>query len=53
MQQDQLFPLVREELKRLLNGYVAVPDVVPPDLEGRAGVMGAMVLAELAVKNGK
>jgi hypothetical protein len=48
-----LFVLVREELAKLLNGYIAVPEVVPPELEERAGVMGAMVLAEQAVTNGK
>lgn len=49
MQQEQLFPMIAGELKRLLNGYVTAPEVVPPLLGGRAGVLGAMVLAELAV----
>ena len=48
MEQAQLFPLVREELARLLNGYTRAGDVVPPGLGGRAGVLGALVLAEMA-----
>jgi fructokinase len=53
-QQAQLFPLVRAELGRILNGYVqarALLDdvdsyVVPPGLGNRAGVLGALALAE-------
>jgi fructokinase len=56
-QQKQLFPLVRAELLRLLNGYIQAPDitegsdrfVVPAMLGARAGVLGALVLAEQAV----
>ena len=57
MQQAHLFPLVRKELLNLLNGYIQAPAivesidtyVVPPDLGSRAGVLGALVLAEQAM----
>jgi fructokinase len=56
MQQQSLFPLVRAELIRLLNGYVRSTElienieryVVPPKLGNRAGIAGALVLAEQA-----
>jgi fructokinase len=56
MEQQQLFPLVRAEVLRLLNGYLQVSQVtagiddyiVPPALGGRAGVLGALALAERA-----
>ncbi|MGC9399260.1 MAG: ROK family protein [Anaerolineae bacterium] len=56
MQQQQLFPMIREEVQRLLNGYIQAPAIleeiesyiVPPALGGRAGVLGAMALAERA-----
>lgn len=56
MQQPHLFPMVRRELARLLNGYIQADAlaegidryVVPPQLGNRAGVVGAMVLAERA-----
>ncbi len=56
MEQPHLFPLIRLELARLLNGYIRVPEltegldnyVVPPQLGARAGVLGALVLAEQA-----
>jgi fructokinase len=52
-QQEQLFPLVRAELGRILNGYVQARAlledvdsfVVPPGLGNRAGVLGALALA--------
>jgi len=52
-QQAQLFPLVRAELGRILNGYVQARAlledvdsyVVPPGLGNRAGVLGALALA--------
>ena len=58
MQQPRLFPLVREELVRLLNGYVRAKEliedveqyVVPPKLGNRAGIAGALVLAEQAYR---
>jgi fructokinase len=59
MDQPQLLPLVRRELKVLLNGYIQAPEVddmdsyvVAPALGGRSGVVGALVLAEQAVAGG-
>jgi fructokinase len=57
MQQAHLFPLIRTELLNLLNGYIQAPGiidsidayVVPPQLGSRAGVLGALVLAEQAI----
>ena len=59
MQHQQLFPMVRRELAELLNGYVRAKAileeideyVVPPQLGKRAGVLGAMVLAEHVYRN--
>jgi fructokinase len=54
MEQPQVLPLVREELGRLLNGYIQAPAlvtgldryVVAPGLGRRSGVIGALVMAE-------
>ena len=54
MKQRQLLSLVREKLSELLNGYIQAVEltegldyyVVAAGLGGRAGVVGAMVLAE-------
>lgn len=56
MSQPFLFPMVRREVLALLNGYVQHPAllegiddyIVPPLLGGRAGVLGAIALAQLA-----
>src|SRR5438309_4305603 len=56
LRQAQLFTRIRQELAKLLNGYVRAPEltrdldqyVVPPLLGDRAGALGALVLAELA-----
>ncbi len=56
MQQPHLFPLVRAGVLRQLNGYIQSPAIldaideyiVPPALGGRAGVLGAIALAEQA-----
>ena len=53
MQMPQLFPLVRQEVQTLLNGYIQAPEIlnhiagyiVPPTLGGKAGVLGAIALA--------
>jgi fructokinase len=53
MEQPKLFPLVRSEVQALLNEYVKAPAIidqiddyiVPPGLESRAGVLGAIALA--------
>jgi fructokinase len=55
MEQAQLFPLIRREVQQLLNGYVQSPVIienidayiVPPGLGKRAGVLGAIALAEM------
>lgn len=54
--QPQLLPKVRRKVQSLLNGYVQSPLVgeqidtylIPPALGGRAGVLGAIALAEQA-----
>jgi fructokinase len=53
MQQKQLFPLIRKNVKQLLNGYVqssvmlTLNDyVVPPQLGDKAGLLGALALAK-------
>jgi fructokinase len=59
MQHEELFPMVRKELARLLNGYVRAREVmddiehyvVPPKLGNRAGLLGAVVLAERAQRD--
>jgi fructokinase len=56
MQQAHLFPMIRSEVQQLLNGYVkagAILErideyVVPPGLGSRAGVKGAIALAQQA-----
>ena len=46
MRQSQLFGMIRVELERILGGYQAkVPEVVPAGLGERAGVLGALALA--------
>jgi fructokinase len=57
MNQGQLFPLIREKVLDSLNGYVRHEAllhemdafIVPPGLGNRAGVFGAMALAQEAV----
>ncbi len=56
MQQGQLFPLLRQEVQQLLNGYIRSPSIVdkiegyivPPGLGSQAGVLGAIALARMA-----
>ena len=58
MQQAHLFPMIRAEVQQLLNGYVQSPEIieridqyiVPPGRGNRAGVMGAIALAEQQIK---
>lgn len=53
MHQAHLLPQVRHEVRRLLNGYIQVPEladqldayIVPPALGDQAGVLGALALA--------
>lgn len=58
MQQRQLFPLIREEVKRILNGYVQAEElldkigeyIVPPVLGTDAGLHGALALGLQALQ---
>lgn len=53
MDQQQIFPMLRRDVQRLLNGYIQKPEIlehidqyiVPPGLGNRAGVLGAVALA--------
>jgi fructokinase len=46
MRREELFPLVRAKLAALLGDYVDLPEIVPPQLGTRAGVLGAIALAQ-------
>jgi fructokinase len=46
MEQSQLFPLIRSELRQQLNGYLDPPEIVPPALGNRAGILGSLALAQ-------
>ncbi|MBM7644617.1 fructokinase [Scopulibacillus daqui] len=56
MHQKQLFPIIRENVKELLNGYVQTNEIlsdidqyiVPPGLGDNAGLCGAVALAKKA-----
>lgn len=58
MHQRQLFPLIRQEVQRALNGYVSAAAVleeideyiVPPGLGDNAGLSGAIALGLMAIK---
>jgi fructokinase len=58
MRQECLFAMIRENLARLLNGYVRAKElmenlnqyVIPPRLGNRSGIIGALVLAEQAYR---
>ena len=60
MHQTHLFPLIREKVLWLLNGYLKAPQIlehidtyiVPPELGDLAGVKGAIALAQQAVQSG-
>ncbi|MEL6355119.1 MAG: ROK family protein [Cyanobacteria bacterium J06627_28] len=59
MEQKQLFAQVRSQVREKLNAYLSVPQItdniedyiVPPKLGGKAGILGAFVLAQQALKN--
>jgi fructokinase len=46
MRKATLYPAIRNEVARLLNGYVEPPEIVAPELGDRAGVCGALALAQ-------
>jgi fructokinase len=56
MDQAHLFPRIHRKVQEKLNGYIQKPEIleqieqyiVPPGLGGRAGVLGAIALAEAA-----
>jgi fructokinase len=56
MQQTYIYTMIRDEFSQLPNGYVRHPQLTerldefiqPPQLGGRAGILGALVLAEQA-----
>ncbi len=60
MSARQLFPLIRNEVQKLLNDYVQSPAIlqdidnyiVPPGLGDRAGVLGAFALAQRLATQG-
>jgi fructokinase len=53
MQREELFPLIRRNVTRLINGYIAKPQlseqidryIVPPRLGRYSGVLGGILLA--------
>ncbi len=61
MAQTHLFPLIRQEVQTLLNGYIQSPAllgqiqdyIVPPALGNRAGVLGAIALAQDAARQSR
>jgi fructokinase len=46
MHRLELFPMIREHLRDLLDAYVQAPEIVPPLLGDDAGVLGALILAQ-------
>ena len=46
MRHPHLLARVRDEVQRILAGYVRAPAIVPPGLGERAGVLGALALAQ-------
>jgi fructokinase len=61
MEQAHLFPLIRRKVQDFLNGYVQSPIIlaqiddyiVPPGLGNRAGVLGAIALAQQAMADAR
>ena len=57
MDQAHMFPMIRQKVAEFLNGYVQAPEIlerideyiVPPALGNKAGVLGAIALAQDAV----
>jgi fructokinase len=61
MEQLHLFPMIRTKVHDLLGGYIQAPEItgngnefiVPPGLGNRAGVLGALALAEATLAQEK
>ncbi len=59
MERHRLFSLIRQEVKKLLNNYIASPIfvgsldeyIVPPALGRRSGVLGALALAQMLIES--
>jgi fructokinase len=49
MHRQQLVAKLSVRVAQLLNGYLEPPEIVPPELGARAGVLGAIALAEAAL----
>ncbi len=59
MNQQQLFPLIRAQVRSLLNGYIRTPEledlehyIVPSSLGGKQGIMGCLKLAVMELETG-
>jgi fructokinase len=58
MDQTQLFPMIRKEVRDHLGNYISAPEIqeaneeyiVPPALGSQAGALGAVALAQLAAE---
>lgn len=60
MHQEQLFPMVRKAFAELMNGYIQTKEledleryIVPPSLQDKQGIMGAIQLALLEMERKK
>lgn len=58
MHQEQLFPMIRNYVKEMLNGYIKTEEIgnmdsyiVPASLHDDQGIMGCLELARRALKN--
>lgn len=58
MHQEQLFPMIRNYVKEMLNGYIKTEEIenmdsyiVPASLKDDQGIMGCLELARRALKN--
>lgn len=58
MEQEQLFPLIRQGVQELLNNYILAEDIqqniddyiIPPGLGNQSGILGAIALARQAAE---